>query len=57
MSSNQEYDYFFKLLMIGFSSVGKNSILTRFVENVLDGNYVQTIDADYVQLIFNIIFI
>jgi len=44
---NQEYDYLFKLLLIGNSSVGKSSLLFRFVENTWDENFVPTIGVDF----------
>lgn len=50
-SNNQEYDYLFKLLLIGNTSVGKSSLLLRFVENVWEDNFVPTIGVDFVSKI------
>ena len=47
MSDNQEYDYLFKLLLIGNSSVGKSSLLVRFVDDVWEENFVPTIGVDF----------
>jgi len=48
MSNDQEYDYIFKLLLIGNSGVGKSSILFRFVDRIWDNNFVPTIGVDFV---------
>ena len=47
MSNNQEYDYLFKLLLIGNSSVGKSSLLVRFVDDIWEENFVPTIGVDF----------
>lgn len=53
-STNQDYDYLFKVLLIGNSSVGKSSLLFRFVDDVFNDNFVPTIGVDFVSLsIFN----
>lgn len=38
---NQDYDFLFKLLLIGNSSVGKSSLLLRFSDNIFSERYTQ----------------
>ncbi|KAF9608549.1 hypothetical protein IFM89_009915 [Coptis chinensis] len=47
MSTN-EYDYLFKLLLIGDSSVGKSCILLRFADDSYVDSYVSTIGVDFI---------
>ncbi|GMM32166.1 Rab family GTPase [Martiniozyma asiatica (nom. inval.)] len=44
---NNEYDYLFKLLLIGDSGVGKSCILLRFAENTYTQDYISTIGVDF----------
>jgi Ras-related protein Rab-1A len=45
--SNREYDYLFKLVIIGNSSVGKSSILFRFADDSFTESYLTTIGVDF----------
>mmetsp|Transcript_62907 Transcript_62907/g.73195 ORF Transcript_62907/g.73195 Transcript_62907/m.73195 type:complete len:210 (+) Transcript_62907:39-668(+) len=47
MSLNQDYDYLFKLLLIGNSAVGKSSLLLRFSDNVYNDTFLPTIGVDF----------
>lgn len=47
MSLQQDYDYLFKLLLIGNSSVGKSSLLLRFSDNVFNESFLPTIGVDF----------
>ena len=47
MGLNQEYDYLFKLLLVGNSSVGKSSLLLRFSEDIFNESFLPTIGVDF----------
>lgn len=45
--SNREYDYLFKLVIVGNSGVGKSSILLRFADDSFSESYLTTIGVDF----------
>ena len=47
MSFQQDYDYLFKLLLIGNSAVGKSSLLLRFSDNIFNESFLPTIGVDF----------
>ncbi|KAL9253000.1 GTP-binding protein YPTM2-like protein [Drosera capensis] len=44
---NNEYDYLFKLLLIGDSGVGKSCLLLRFADDSYVESYISTIGVDF----------
>lgn len=44
---DDEYDYVFKVLLVGESGVGKSSVLLRFCDNAYSESFVATIGVDF----------
>ena len=44
---NQEYEFLYKILLVGDSSSGKVSFLNHYAENIWDDDFVPTIGVDF----------
>ena len=44
---DEEYDYLFKIVLIGDSGVGKTNILTRFIKNEFNLESKPTIGVEF----------
>jgi Ras-related protein Rab-1A len=47
MTKGKDYDYIFKIVLIGDTCVGKSCILVRFSDDMFVDNYVTTIGVDF----------
>jgi Ras-related protein Rab-1A len=52
----REYDYLFKVVIVGNSSVGKSSILRRFADDSFQESYLATIGVDFRFKYFQILY-
>jgi len=46
-SKGKQFDFTFKIVMIGDSGVGKSCILLRFADDQFNENFYATIDVDF----------
>lgn len=44
---NNNYDYLYKILLIGDTGVGKSALMYRFADNTYSENFVSTIGVDF----------
>ena len=49
-NKQNEYDYLFKVLLIGDIGVGKSAVFNRFGKSTYDGDYRSTIGVDFLSI-------
>lgn len=47
IAGEMDYDYLFKIILIGDSGIGKSAILFRFADDIYSDNYISTIGVDF----------
>jgi len=47
MAAQSEYDFLFKMLLIGDSGVGKSNLLSRFADDTYEESHIATIGVDF----------
>lgn len=47
MEENEQYDYLFKIVLVGDSSVGKSNMLSRFTRNEFNLESKATIGVEF----------
>jgi len=46
-SAKADYDYLFKILLVGESGVGKSSLLLRFTDDTFSPSFISTVGVDF----------
>ena len=56
MADDKDYNYLFKIVLIGNNGVGKSSILYRFSEDNWEEKLIPTIGVDFISIFNNFLY-